>query len=44
LSATNALNHPYITGFGTTVNSATYGLPTAVSTMRTVSLLLRFSF
>jgi trimeric autotransporter adhesin len=44
LSATNALNHPYITGFGTTVNSATYGLATTVSATRTVSLLLRFSF
>jgi hypothetical protein len=44
LSAANALNHPYITGFGTTVNSATFGLPTSVSATRTVSLLLRFSF
>ena len=37
LSATNALNHVYITGFGTTVNSATYGLPTAASATRTVT-------
>ncbi len=44
LSATNALNHVVITSFGTTVNSATYGLPTAASTTRTVQLLLRFSF
>jgi hypothetical protein len=44
LSATNALNHEYITAFGTTVNSATYGLPTAASAVRTVQLLLRFSF
>jgi hypothetical protein len=44
LSATNALNHVIITGFGTTVNSATYGLPTSASATRTVSLLLRFSF
>jgi len=44
LSATNALNHVTITGFGTTVNSATYGLPTAASATRTVSLLLRFNF
>ena len=44
LSATNALNHVIITGFGTTVNSATYGLPTSASATRTVQLLLRFSF
>jgi len=44
LSATNALNHVAITSFGTTVNAATYGLPTAASATRTVQLLLRFSF
>ncbi len=38
LSANNALNHVQITGFGTTVNSSTYGLPTAASATRTVSL------
>lgn len=44
LSTTNALNHVTITSFGTTVNSATYGLPTAASATRTVQLLLRFNF
>ena len=44
LSATNALNHVAITSFGTTVNSATYGLPTAATATRTVQLLLRFNF
>jgi hypothetical protein len=44
LSATNALNHVAITSFGTTVNSATYGLPTAATAIRTVQLLMRFSF
>jgi trimeric autotransporter adhesin len=44
LSATNALNHVAITSFGATVNSATYGLPTAASATRTVQLLLRFNF
>jgi len=44
LSANNALNHVVITGYGTTVNSATYGLPTAASNTRTVSAQLRFSF
>jgi len=44
LSANNAFNHVVITGFGTTVNSATYGLATAASATRTVNLLLRFNF
>ena len=44
LSANNVLNHVYITGFGTTVNSQTYGLPTAAAATRNVSLLLRFNF
>jgi hypothetical protein len=44
LSMTNALNHVVVTSFGTTVNSTTYGLPTAASATRTVQLLLRFSF
>jgi hypothetical protein len=44
LSANNALNHVAITSFGTTVNSSTFGLPTAASATRTVTLLLRFSF
>jgi hypothetical protein len=44
LSATNALNHVVIRSIGTTVNSATYGLPTAASDTRVVTLLLRFSF
>jgi hypothetical protein len=44
LSANNALNHVVVTNIGTTVNSTMYGLPTAASATRTVSLLLRFSF
>jgi hypothetical protein len=44
LSATNALNHVQITGFGTTFGTSTFGLPTAASATRTVSLLMRFSF
>jgi hypothetical protein len=44
LSASNALNHVVITNIGTTVNSATYGLPTAASQTRVVTLLLRLSF
>ncbi len=44
LSANNALNHVEITSFGTTVNASNYGLPTAASATRTVTLLLRFSF
>ena len=44
ISANNALNHVTITSVGTTVNSATYGLPTGASGTRTVSVLLRFNF
>lgn len=44
LSASNVMNHVSITSFGTTVNSSTYGLPTAASATRTVNLLLRFNF
>src|SRR5262249_6539983 len=44
LSANNALNHVVVTGYGTTVNSTTYGLATAASGTRTVTLLLRFNF
>jgi hypothetical protein len=44
LSATNALNHPIVTGFGTTVNSSNYGLATSASATRVVTLLLRFNF
>jgi hypothetical protein len=44
INANNALNHVQITSFGTTVNSRNYGLATAASATRTVSLLVRFSF
>jgi len=44
LSANNMLNHVQITSFGTTVNSSTYGLATAASGTRTVSLLMRLNF
>ncbi len=44
LSANNVMNHVQITSFGTVVNSATYGLPTAASATRTVVLTLRFNF
>lgn len=44
LTASNVLNHVTISGFGTTVNSATYGLPTAASATRNVTLRMRFSF
>ena len=44
ISATNVLNHVGITGWGTTVNAATYGLPTAASGTRTVQLMTRFNF
>jgi hypothetical protein len=44
LSATNALNHVTITGFGTGVGSSTYDLATSASATRTVTALFRFSF
>jgi hypothetical protein len=44
LNTNNALNHPSITGIGTTVNSNTFGYATGASQMRTVSMLMRFSF
>ncbi len=44
ISANNALNHVQITSFGTVVNSSTYGLPTAASATRNVTLTMRFNF
>jgi len=44
LSATNALNHVTITGFGTAVGASTYDLATAASATRTVTAMFRFSF
>jgi hypothetical protein len=44
LSANNMLNHVQITSFGTTVNSATYGLATGASSTRSVTMLMRFNF
>jgi len=44
LAANNALNHVVITNIGTTVNAANYGLPTAASGTRTVTLTLRINF
>lgn len=42
--ANNVLNHVNITSIGTTLNSATYGLPLAASSMRSISLTLRLRF
>ena len=42
--ATNALNHPTITGWGTTIGNSTFGLPTAASAMRKMTANLRFRF
>ena len=44
ISANNALNHVQITSYGTVVNSATYGLPTAANGTRSVVLNMRFNF
>ena len=42
--ATNVLNQVNIAGVGTTLNSATYGLPLSAGSMRSVALTLRFRF
>jgi trimeric autotransporter adhesin len=44
VNAQNVLNHVTITSVGTTVNSANYGLPTAASPTRALTLNTRFSF
>jgi hypothetical protein len=44
ISAFNVLNHVEITNWGTTVNAATYGLPTGASGTRTVQVMTRFNF
>ena len=44
LSANNVLNHVQITGFGTTLNSNTFGFATSAAVTRMVNLNLRFNF
>jgi len=44
INTNNTLNHVAITNIGTTVNSATYGLPIAALPTRTVNMTLRFAF
>lgn len=44
VEANNVLNHPNITGLGTTVNAVNYGLATTAGNMRTMQFLLRFRF
>ena len=43
-NASNVFNHMTITSIGTTVNSTGYGLPTAASAPRGITLNSRFSF
>lgn len=44
IDSTNALNHPTFTGWITTINSAQFGLPAAVSPMRSLQTTLRLRF
>lgn len=44
MQAQNLLNHVTITGWGTVLDSATYGLATSAASMRTISFNLRFRF
>lgn len=42
--ATNFINHMTLTGWGTVVNSLSYGLPTGTNAMRSMTANLRFRF
>jgi hypothetical protein len=44
VNANNLFNHITITNIGTTVNSSTWGLPTAAAATRTVNLTVRFNY
>jgi hypothetical protein len=44
MDATNLLNHATFTGWNTTTNSTTFGLPTSVNPMRTLQLTGRLRF
>ncbi|HEV2500309.1 MAG TPA: carboxypeptidase-like regulatory domain-containing protein [Terriglobia bacterium] len=44
IDSTNALNHPTFTSWVTTINSAQFGLPAAVSPMRSLQTTLRLRF
>ena len=44
IASNNVLNHVVITNIGTTVNATNFGLPTAASATRTVTLNMRLNF
>ncbi len=45
IDSTNPINHPYVTGINTTVNSLQqYGLPTSAGAMRSVTATVRLNF
>jgi hypothetical protein len=45
IDSTNPINHPYVTGINTTVNSVEqYGLPTRAGAMRSVTATVRLRF
>jgi trimeric autotransporter adhesin len=44
LSAANIFNTPYFSSINTSVNSLTYGEVTGVSTMRRITMIMRFRF
>ena len=44
IEATNLLNHPTFTGWNTTINSTTFGLPAGVNPMRSMQLSARLRF
>jgi hypothetical protein len=44
VNSTNFTNHVNISGYGTVVNSLTYGVPTSAGAMRNLTLTARFNF
>jgi hypothetical protein len=45
IDSTNPINHPYVTGINTTVNSLEqYGLPTRAGAMRSMTATVRLNF
>jgi len=42
--ANNVINHMTLTGWGTVVNSLSYGLPVGSNPMRSMTATLRFRF
>src|ERR1019366_7220722 len=44
IDSTNFTNHVNLSGYGTVVNSLTYGVPTSAAGMRNLTVTARFNF